>query len=162
MKVIIHDLDAVSEETLRNRGDRLIRADGKYAACQGCFSCWTGHPAECRLHDRLQYVCRTVGQADDLVIITENCYGTYSPRVKAVLDRSIGLSTPLSTYRGGQMHHTLRYGRHDSLRVFIYGDILEQEKSTFEKLVARNAVNFGFQNSQTTFLTDLRQLAGMV
>ena len=59
-------------------------------------------------------ICRTFAAlwdgADELIIITENYYGTYSPFVKAVLDRSIGLSTPLSTYRGGQMHHTLRYG----------------------------------------------------
>ena len=65
------------------------------------------------MKDKLQQVCRIIGQADELVIITKNLYGEYSAAVKNMLDRSIGTSTPFSTYRGRQMHHTLRYGKHD-------------------------------------------------
>lgn len=67
------------------------------------------------MKDTLETVCRDVGKADELMIITENCYGAYSPSVKNVLDRSIGISTPFSTYRGKQMHHTLRYGKREKL-----------------------------------------------
>ena len=103
------------------------------------------------MKDRLQQVCRIIGQADELEIITKNLYGGYSAAVKNVLDRSIGTSTPLSTYRGRQMHHTLRYGKHDLWRVVVYGDITEAEKDTFRYLAERNAVNDGFERSEVVF-----------
>ena len=73
-------------------------------------------------------VSRIIGKADELVIVTENYYGAYSPSVKNVLDRSIGVSTPFSTYRGKQMHHTLRYGKKNKLAVYGYGGMTEDEK----------------------------------
>ena len=158
MKVIIHDLDNQFDEMIRSKCDRMIPADGKYAPCQGCFGCWTRHPAECKMKDSLQQVCRIIGRADELVIISKNLYGGYSSAVKNVLDRSIGTSTPLSTYRGGQMHHTLRYGKHDLWKVIVYGEITEKEKETFRCLAERNAVNDGYQRSEVVFLEDPAEL----
>lgn len=158
MKVIIHDLDSQFDEMIRSKCDRMIPADGKYAPCQGCFGCWTRHPAECKMKDSLQQVCRIIGRADELVIISKNLYGGYSSAVKNVLDRSIGTSTPLSTYRGGQMHHTLRYGKHDLWKVIVYGEITEKEKETFRCLAGRNAVNDGYQRSEVVFLEDPAEL----
>ena len=162
MKVVLHDLDARFDEMIVPKCDRTIRADGKYAPCQGCFGCWTKHPAECKMKDSLQQVCRVIGQADELVIVTKNLYGGYSADVKNVLDRSIGTSTPLSTYRGKQMHHTLRYGKHDLWKVIVYGDITEAEKETFRYLAQRNAVNDGFERSEVWFVESLSKLEGML
>lgn len=162
MRVIIHDLDTDYEKILKTKCNQLLHADGKYAVCQGCFSCWTKHPAECFIHDKLKEICRIIGQADELIIITENCYGTYSPFVKTIIDRSIGLSTPFSTYRGGQMHHTLRYGEHEIIKVYVYGDILEQEKITFEQIVKRNAINYGYRKLQVVFIKRPDQLVGAI
>lgn len=162
MKVIIHDLDMQLDVTLRKKYDDIIHADGKFAPCQGCFGCWTKHPAECFIKDNLKLVCRVIGQADELTIISENLYGAYSPNIKNVLDRSIGSSTPLSTYRGKQMHHTLRYGKHKLLKVVVYGEITEQEKATFAYTVKRNAINYGFENSEVIFLNDVFQLENVI
>ncbi|MCR4750686.1 MAG: NAD(P)H-dependent oxidoreductase [Eubacterium sp.] len=162
MKVIIHDLDNSYDEILEAKSDRMIAADGKYAACQGCFGCWTKHPAECFMKDKLRQACRIIGQADELVIITKNRYGEYSPAVKNVLDRSIGSSTPFSTYRGRQMHHTLRYGRHDLWKVIVYGDMTEAEKATFRYRAERNAINDGFERSEVLFMQDLKELEALV
>ncbi len=158
MKVIIHDLGPEYEEMLKQKCDTVIFADGKYAPCQGCFGCWTKHPAECYMKDNLHTVCRVIGKADELIIISENCYGTYSPVIKNILDRSIGSSTPFSTYRGKQMHHTLRYGKHDVLKVYTYGDITEEEKKTFELVAGRNALNDGYRQSQFVVLKSLEEL----
>lgn len=158
MKVIIHDLGPEYEEMLKQKCDTVIFADGKYAPCQGCFGCWTKHPAECYMKDSLHTVCRVIGKADELIIISENCYGTYSPVIKNILDRSIGSSTPFSTYRGKQMHHTLRYGKHDSIKVYTYGDVTEEEKATFELTAARNALNDGYRQSQFVVLNSLEEL----
>lgn len=165
MRVILYDLDTAVleggkeyEAMLREKCDTLIHADGKYAPCQGCFGCWTRHPAECFMKDSLRYVCRVIGRAEEVVIITENLYGTYSPQIKNVLDRSIGSSTPFSTYRGRQMHHTLRYGKHKLFRVIVYGHITAEEKASFTYLVERNAVNEGTENYEVLFLEELSRL----
>ena len=162
MKIILHDLGREYDALIGSRCDRAIAADGQYAPCQGCFGCWTKHPAECALRDSLHQVCRVIGQADELVTVTKNLYGGYSAAVKNVLDRSIGTSTPFSTYRGGQMHHTLRYGRHDLWRVLVYGEITGAEKETFRLLAARNAVNDGFARSEVRFLSDLSELEALL
>ena len=158
MKVIIHDLESRFDGLIEAACDRAVAADGKYAACQGCFGCWTRHPAECFMKDKLRQICRVIGRADELVIVTKNLYGSYSPAVKNVLDRSIGTSTPFSTYRGGQMHHTLHYGKHDLWKVIVYGEISEAEKESFRYLAERNAVNDGYQRSEVVFLKDLSEL----
>ena len=173
MKIVLHDLDARFDEMIASKCDRTIPADGKYAPCQGCFGCWTKHPAERKMKDKLQQICRVIGradeqacriigQADDLVIVTKNLYGGYSADVKNVLDRSIGTSTPFSTYRGRQMHHTLRYGKHDLWKVIVYGDTTEAEKETFRYLAQRNAVNDGYERSEVRFIENLSELEGLL
>lgn len=145
MKTILHDLDENLDGLLKGSWAETIHANGKYAPCQGCFGCWTKHPAQCYMKDALQTICRVIGKTEELIIITENCYGAYSPAVKNILDRSIGLSTPFSTYRGGQMHHTLRYGKKKKLTVYAYGEMTASEEETFRYMVERNAINFGFR-----------------
>lgn len=161
MKIIVHDLDKAYESHLQKHCDEVIHADGRYAPCQGCFGCWTKHPAQCYMKDALQHASRSVGKADDLIIITQNCYGSYSPAVKNILDRSIGGATPLSTYRGGQMHHALRYGKLENFRIYVYGDITPEEKETFLYLAERNALNFGYKNHSVIFLDSVAELEGM-
>ena len=158
MKVILHDLEPQYGEMVAAKCDRAVAADGQYAPCQGCFGCWTKHPAECFMKDKLQQVCRILGQADEMVVVTRNLYGGYSPAVKNVLDRAIGTSTPFSTYRGRQMHHTLRYGKKDLRKVIVYGDITEAEKETFRYMAERNAVNEGYERTEVVFLEDLSGL----
>ena len=162
MKTIIHDLGEAYNSRLLFGADQVIHANGKYAPCQGCFQCWTKHPAECGMKDALQQSCRIIGNSEDLTIITENTYGGYSPAVKNILDRSIGMSTPFSTYRGGQMHHTLRYGRRGHLRVIVYGDISEAERGTLKLMVERNAINDGFRTHSIEFCDTAEQAGGKI
>ena len=161
MKTIIHDLDESYDSLFKSKSENVIRADGKYAPCQGCFGCWTKHPAQCYMKDKLQMVCRMIGKADELVIVTDNYYGAYSPSVKNVLDRSNGVSTPFSTYRGKQMHHILRYGKKKKLAVYVYGSITEDETKTFQYMVERNAINYGFQEFEFHSLENLNQMEDM-
>lgn len=161
MKAIIHDLDESYDLLFKKKYENVIFANGKYAPCQGCFGCWTKHPAQCYLKDALQTVCRQIGKAEELIIITENCYGAYSPAVKNVLDRSIGVSTPFSTYRGKQMHHTLRYGRKEKLTIYTYGRMTEEEEKTFRYMLERNAINYGFREFEFHYLENLKQLEEM-
>ena len=151
MTILIYDQDITFSDTMKKKYDQVIYADGKYAPCQGCFKCWTKTPATCVMKDSLHEISRILGQADELVIITENWYGGYSPAVKNLLDRSIGLSTPMSTYRGRQMHHTLRYGRCSSLKVYVTGDVSDREKETWKLMAERNAINWGCSEYEVSF-----------
>ena len=161
MKTIIHDLEKEENARLLAAADQVICADGRYAPCQGCFKCWTKHPAACEMKDALYHVCRVLGNTDDMTVITENLYGGYSQPIKNLLDRSIGVSTPFSTYRGRQMHHTLRYGKRNSLRVIVYGDMTEAEKSTLRLMAERNAVNMGFREHSVIFCADAEEAGRM-
>ena len=158
MRMIIHDLNETFHEQLKAEYENVIWADGRYAPCQGCFDCWTRNPATCSLKDSLHEICRVAGQADDMVLITENCYGGYSPAVKNILDRSIGTSTPMSTYRAGEMHHTLRYGKKGNLKVIVYGDINDNEKATWELMIERNRINHGYQTKELVFVRSITNL----
>ena len=161
MKTIIHDLGKEENARLLAAADQVVCADGRYAPCQGCFKCWTKHPAACEMKDALHQASRVLGNTDDLTIITKNLYGGYSAPVKNLLDRSIGSSTPFSTYRGGHMHHTLRYGKRNSLRIIVYGDMTEAEKSTFTLMADRNAVNMGFREHSIVFCADAEEAGRM-
>ena len=66
MKTIIHDLDKFYDSLFKSKYENVIHADGKYAPCQGCFGCWTKHPAQCYLKDPLKMVCRLIGKTDEL------------------------------------------------------------------------------------------------
>ena len=157
MKTVIHDLGKEQNEKLLASADRVVFADGRYAPCQGCFKCWTKHPAACAMKDELHQACRVLGTADDLTVITENLYGSYSQAVKNILDRSIATSTPFSTYRAGQMHHTLRYGKRNQLHVIVYGSITDAEKNTWKLMAERNAINMGFTAHSVTFCADAEE-----
>lgn len=161
MKTILHDLGKEQNGKLLESADQVVCADGRYAPCQGCFKCWTKHPAACEMKDALQEACRVLGTSGDLTIITGNCYGGYSAAVKNILDRSIGSSTPLSTYRHGEMHHTLRYGKRNHLRVIAYGEMTEAEKKTLTRMTERNAVNMGFREHSILFCADAEEAGGM-
>jgi multimeric flavodoxin WrbA len=151
LKVILHDLDSSYNERLSAKCDAFVEADGKYAPCQGCFGCWAKHPAECFMKDKLQQTCRILGRADELIVITKNLYGSYSTNIKTVLDRTIGASTPLFTYRAWEVHHVLRYGKHSLFKVLVYGDIMKKEKATFAYMAKRNAINYGYKESDVLF-----------
>ncbi len=160
MRVLIQDRDITLSDSVKEKYDRVIYADGRYAPCQGCFKCWTKTPATCVMKDSLQEMCRILGQADDLVIVTENCYGGYSPAVKNLLDRSIGMSTPMSTYRGRQMHHTLRYNRYNSVRIYVTGDVSVKERNTWKLMIERNALNWGAFDYEVRFLNPQEDVEG--
>lgn len=160
MKIIIHDLPAETAALLDTGDAQVICADGKYGHCIGCFDCWTKHPAECVIKDKLHTVCRDIGHADEMVVITENCYGMYSPAVKNVIDRSIGLSTPISDFRNREMHHGLRYGEKERLVIYVWGDMTDAEEATFRYMAERNAVNYGYRTWELHRIESLKELEG--
>lgn len=159
--MLIHDL---SEEQLQQMkiagGTTIINADGAYAPCQGCFNCWLKNPGYCKMKDSLQHIGSVLGQCDELILISKLTYGGYSVPIKRLLDRSIGTSLPLFTYRGRAIHHIKRYHHEQKLRVCFYGAGSDGEKIIAKGFTDCNAINWGMRKTQLDFFPDVLSLTG--
>jgi hypothetical protein len=81
-------------------------------------------------------------KSDELIIISKCMYGSYSPFVLNVLNRSISYVLPYFVTKNGETHHRNRYDHQFELSVHFYGDdITEAEKDTARSLVAANSLN---------------------
>ena len=111
--------------------------------CLGCFGCWVKTPGRCVIHDGYENTGIQLGKCTELILISQCCYGSVSPFVKAVLDRAISYLHPDFVLRKGQMHHKRRYQNVITLSAYFYGEhITESEKKTARKLLQSNAVNY--------------------
>lgn len=162
--IFIHDLTPVllSAVLSDTSGFSVIDANKKAACCQGCFRCWLASPGQCVMKDDLQTVGAQIGTCEKVIILSRCRYGGFSPRVKRVLDRAISLSLPFFTYRGGRVHHPLRYQNRPTLTVCFYGAVTDFERETAMRLVEANRVNMGFSSAQTFFAEKPELLAEVI
>jgi multimeric flavodoxin WrbA len=148
LKVLVHDLNEHDFLLLgiTKIDYTVINANNASAPCTGCYNCWLKTPGTCKINDCLKNSGSLLGQSEETVIISQNCYGGYSGQVKKILDRSISGSLPFFTYRSRKMRHTRRYNvdrRH--LIVILYGDFLESEAKTAQLMAEANRSNMAFK-----------------
>jgi Multimeric flavodoxin WrbA len=145
MKLLIHDLkdDDLKKVFLGTADDMVIISDdGTIHNCIGCFGCWIKTPAACVIHDKYKDMGEYLSKCSDVIIISECCYGGFSPFVKNVLDRSIPYLHPYFIIKNGEMHHKRRYNNNINMQVYFYGqNITERERQTCKKLVKANSIN---------------------
>lgn len=173
MKTIIHDLDPAAFEALFPETALSARCGGStpdtvvlspmypIRSCVGCFGCWIRTPGSCVLPDSYQEMGKLLSQTSELVLICRCIYGSYSPYVKSVLDRSIGYVQPFFHIVNGEMHHVLRYDNHLAITALFYGeDITGPEKETAARLVNANGVNLGASRSAARFYRTPEEIRG--
>jgi len=161
MKVIIHDLSEqdFSELGINGNDIEIINANDKFAPCTGCYGCWFKTPGTCKINDGLKNMGALSGNCDEMVIISQNCYGGYSEKVKKILDRSVPASLPFFTYRSGNMRHRKRYNvKKKCFNVFLYGDFLEIEKETAKLIVEANRHNKGFKKANLHIVNNITEI----
>lgn len=162
VKLIIHDLkgdDADIPILSASKDIQVISDNGEIKPCIGCFGCWLKTPGECIINnDGYNHIGRMFGHCDDIWVISKCFYGTYSPFVKNVLDRSLGFLLPFFKTINGEMHHKIRYDNKISMKVFLYGDILEYEKQTAENILNHNSVNYDFNKHEVLFFKNVEEL----
>lgn len=165
MKLIIHDL---TEEILHRilpyiaADDIVITDNGSIHPCIGCFGCWLKSPGICIIKDAYQQMGRNIALCSEMLIISKCVYGSYSPFVKNVLDRSISYIHPYFTIKNGEMHHQQRYRKELAMKVIFYGDdITASEKETARKLTAANAVNFYGIVESVDFLDSIEEMEAL-
>jgi len=100
---------------------------------------------------------------EELFIISQCCYGGFSPFVKSVLDRSISYIHPYFVIRNGEMHHCRRYNNVIHMHVWFYGgNITNIEKLTAEKLIKANAINFNSVVEDISFYNSITEVEGQL
>lgn len=150
--LIIHDLDDKTAKTIEFPDSYdVIAAREKAAFCQGCFGCWLKTPGACVYGDCLKEMGRRMSTSSQIIVITRNFYGGYSPEIKRIFDRSISASLPFFTYRSGQIHHPQRVKRERKLTFLFYGEISEFEKEIGQKLVKANGINMAVTEAKAEF-----------
>jgi multimeric flavodoxin WrbA len=165
LKFIIHDLNEQDFSSLRiaKNDDMVINANMLYAPCVGCFHCWVKSPGTCKINDGLKNNGALLGHCEELIIISQHCYGGYSETVKRVLDRSISTLLPFFTFRSGKMRHRQRYRiNRKSFTVFLYGDFLETEKNIAVSIVEANRNNMGFQNAALHIIQQFNEIGTLL
>ena len=89
MKIIIHDLDKQEYNSfvqMYNTNTTVISDNGTIHNCIGCFGCWLKTPGRCVLKDGYEDMGKLLSQCEELIIISECIYGSYSPIIRNVLD----------------------------------------------------------------------------
>ena len=110
--------------------------------CTGCFGCWVQTPGECVIKDYEENVVKDMVHSDLIIYLTPIVFGGYSSILKKALDRQIGRVLPYFVKINGEVHHSKRYEKQQSLLSIGLLDKYDSEKEEiFKTLVARNAIN---------------------
>ncbi len=155
MKLIIHDLskEEYSKLPIFPEDSIVISNGSDIKRCIGCFGCWFKTPGRCVLKDGYEHMGEYLGKADELIVISRCSFGSYSPFVKTVFDRSISYILPLFEKIEGEMHHKPRYKNNLKITTIFYGDqITNEEKETAKTLVKRNTLNLHASLERLIFL----------
>ena len=159
MKILVHDLyeQELSQLEKFKNDYKIINANDSSAPCAGCFNCWFVTPGVCKINDYLQN--SNMGNSEETIIISRNCYGSYSEQVKKILDRSVPASTPFFTYRSWKVRHVKRYKvNRELLTVILYGNFLETEAKAAERMVEANRSTIGFKKACLYMINDVNEL----
>jgi len=141
MNIIIHDrAELVIENILKDNSieTKVIPYSEKIQPCICCFACWIKTPGQCVIKDGYDNMGELLSKCSQLIIISQNYYGGFSPFVKNVLDRSVcPFILPYFETENGETRHPKRYKNKIDYSVHLYGKITENEKETAEKLVKK-------------------------
>lgn len=152
---------------IRNRLISLIEGRGyilkeyrrdecKIKSCLACNSCWIKTPGVCCIRDKAFEMSKIYRDSDVVLFVSKIYFGSYSPWIKAVLERLLPNILPYFENRNKRMYHQLR-NHHYPICIFIgiveNGEKQKTEETLFQKLVYDNTVNMlGNTNSRSLVL----------
>ena len=126
----------------------------KIANCTGCFGCWTRTPGKCVMRDDATRVYPYIAASDTVLYVSRVKYGGYDVVMKRMLERAIPVQQAFIRIVKGETHHVQRAVVPKRATIVAYGDIEPEERTIFERLVARNASNMSFESYEIRFVTE--------
>ncbi|KAA9008615.1 flavodoxin family protein [Paenibacillus spiritus] len=166
MRLIVHDLTAAQtagwlDQENAGQDSEILNDDGTMRHCVGCFGCWVRTPGTCVLKDNYRHLGRRLADCGELVLVSRNVYGSYSPFVANALNRTLSYVLPYFAVRNGETHHARRYETRFRFTVHFYAeDMTADEIAAARALVQANAVNMGATDTSILFydrIEDLRE-----
>ena len=124
------------------------------AQCKGCFGCWTKTPGRCVIRDDATKVYPLIAQSDQVLYISHLKYGGYDSIMKTMLERAIPIQQAFIRIFQGETHHVQRAVTAKHATIIGYGDLAEEEKEIFKRLIARNANNMSFSSYKILFISE--------
>ena len=169
MKLVIHDL---SEKVFKRlfpelpKNVTVLSPDKTVHPCIGCLCCFVRTPGYCILRDDYQQMGEVVSKISDMVIISRNCFGSFSPYVKNVIDRCLPYQLPFFEIRQGRMYQKIRYENRISIAVHMYAgqdDVMtEPEQALARKFTENFCSCINGTSSTIAFYNDTSALKGVV
>lgn len=152
MKLVMSDrsLNVSFEDT----GDNIKYIDLselKIANCIGCFGCWTKTPGKCVIRDDAVKVYPAVAESEKIIYVSHIRYGSYDTAMKTMLERTVPVQTAFIRLYNGETHHVQRSVAPKKAVIVAYGDISDEEKKIFKKLIERNSHNMIFETYEVIF-----------
>lgn len=110
------------------KDDYCLYERGNMHMCYNCKQCWVHTPGCCVIQDSLQHLAAMLELSDEVVIVSRCWYGSVSPFIAMVLERTLPYLCGLVNSFNGE--HKLRSKHTFRLSVYFYGeDITEEEKA---------------------------------
>lgn len=169
MKLVIHDLTEKEFKRLfpeLPKNITVLSREKSVHPCIGCLCCFVRTPGYCILRDDYQQMGEVVSKISDMVIISRNCYGNFSPYVKNVIDRSLPYQLPFFEIRQGRMFQKIRYDNRISIAVHMYGTpespMTEQERALAQKFTENYCACINGTGSTIAFYNDPSALKGVI
>ena len=123
MELLIHDMEKSHGELMlkhKKNNITVISDNGTIMPCICCYNCWIKTPGQCVIHDGYDNMGLLISKCDHLIIISQCFYGSYSPFVHNVLDRSIPYILPYFRTKNSETHHKNRYDNNIIFTVYFY------------------------------------------
>ena len=152
MKLILSDRALRLPVDCENDNIKLIDLSlMKIANCTGCFGCWTKTPGKCVIRDDAVKIYPLIAASDVLLYVSRVKYGGYDTVMKTMLERAIPIQKAFIHLLNGETHHVQRSVAFKRASIIAYGNISNEEKELFKKLVARNVYNMNFKSYKVIF-----------
>ena len=117
----------------------------KISNCVGCFGCWTKTPGKCVIRDDAVKVYPIIAESEKIIYVSNIKYGSYDTFMKTIQQAFIRIYN-------NETHHVQRAVKDKEAVIIAYGELSQEEKNIFTRLVARNANNMSFSSYRIVFV----------
>ena len=141
----------------------------KITPCVGCFGCWVKTPGRCVIRDDAPQIYPLIARSHRVLYVSQVIFGSWAPRMKAMLERSLPIQQAFLRLHMGETHHVQRLVEEKEAVILAYGpesqdekDLFflalravgpesQEEKDLFCRLVERNRRNMNFKSYKVLF-----------
>ncbi len=162
IKILLHDLPEEANEALfAGKFDNymIYSDDGAVHQCIGCVNCRQDKEKVCVFDDLGTRFSKGLETCEEIVIISKCVFGSVSPYIKTMLDRSKAFMHTTLEIRSGEVAFKTHRNRM-KVRVCFYGAKEESYEETAYKLMRQIASEWDAESLSVAFYDDPFQIPG--